>query len=154
MFTVDGVTTRQAVSADVGAISACVSAAYEPLTELIGRSAAPISADHGALVAIGRAYVAEHDEAIVGVIEMWARNGHWYIENIAVDPTAQGVGVGSLLLDLASVTASSIGLGEIRLYTNVALLQNVAWYRKLGFVETHRSLHEGYERVFFTLTLN
>ena len=38
-------------------------------------------------------------------------------------------------------------LPALRLYTNVAMTENLAMYRHLGFVETHRAVEDGYHRV-------
>jgi hypothetical protein len=41
------------------------------------------------------------------------------------------------------------GLGEMRLYTNEAMTENLAYYGSRGYAETHRAEQDGYRRVFF-----
>jgi GNAT superfamily N-acetyltransferase len=48
------------------------------------------------------------------------------LESVAVRPAAQGSGVGGRLLALAGDRARGLGLTEIRLYTNVAMTENLA----------------------------
>jgi ribosomal protein S18 acetylase RimI-like enzyme len=68
---------------------------------------------------------------------------------VAVLPAAQGRGIGGRLLGLAEQHARSLGLGEIRLYTNEAMTENLAYYRRHGYTETHRAEQDGFRRVFF-----
>jgi hypothetical protein len=46
-----------------------------------------------------------------------------------------------------------MGLPEVRLYTNVVMTENLAYYPRHGYVETHREQIGPYHRVFFTKTL-
>ena len=75
--------------------------------------------------------------------------GYLLLENVAVLPAAQGRGIGGRLLGLAEQHARSLGLGEIRLYTNEAMTENLAYYRRHGYTETHRAGQDGFRRVFF-----
>ena len=84
---------------------------------------------------------------------MWAKPGHWYVDNIAVDPGRQGSGIGSMLLHEAERQARSAGFDEIRLYTNEAMVANQEYYPRRGYVETHRAVDRGYRRIFYTRTL-
>jgi hypothetical protein len=38
---------------------------------------------------------------------------------------------------------------EIRLYTNEAMTENLAYYIRHGYAETHRAGQDGFHRVFF-----
>jgi hypothetical protein len=39
-------------------------------------------------------------------------------------------------------------LSAIRLYTNAAMTENLSMYAHLGFVETHRAVEKGFDRVY------
>jgi hypothetical protein len=39
--------------------------------------------------------------------------------------------------------------GEIRLYINEAMTENLAYYRRRSYTETHRAEQDGFRRVFF-----
>lgn len=41
----------------------------------------------------------------------------------------------------------------IRLCTNEAMTENLAYYLRMGYPETHRAVENGYHRVFFTKRL-
>jgi hypothetical protein len=38
---------------------------------------------------------------------------------------------------------------EIRLHTNAAITENLAYYPQHGYTETHRTQQDGFHRVFF-----
>ena len=71
------------------------------------------------------------------------------MENLAVRPADQGRGVGRRLLTLAEQRARDLGLAELRLYTNAAMTENLAYYPRRGYVETYRADQDGFHRVFF-----
>src|ERR1035441_10801987 len=79
---------------------------------------------------------------------------HLLVENIAVRPAAQGRGAGSQLLALAEEQARELGYAEIRLYTHEAMTENIAYYPRRGYAETHRGGQDGYRRGFFPQQLN
>lgn len=72
------------------------------------------------------------------------------MDDVAVAPDPQGVGVGSRLLRLAEERAHARGLPEVRSYTNEAMVENLDYYHRRGYRETHRGTQDGYRRVFFT----
>jgi hypothetical protein len=57
------------------------------------------------------------------------------------------------LLAFAEKQAGSASLAEVRLYTNEAMTENLAFYGRLGFEETGRRFEDGYKRVFLRKTL-
>jgi len=140
---------RKAVAADVPAIRACVDTAYALYVDRIGKKPAPMLSDHGQQVADGLVSVAVLDGEIVGSIVMWPEDDHFYVDSIAVDPARQGTGLGAALLDHADAEAAAADRTEIRLYTNVSMVENLDYYPRRGFTETHRGSDEGYERVYY-----
>ena len=143
------VALRPASDAEIGALRMIAAAAYEPYVTRIGRAPAPMTADYGQAVRSGQAWVAVEHGGIVGLAILVARPGHLLLENVAVLPAAQGRGIGSRLLALAEDHARSLHLSEIRLYTNEAMTENLIYYPRHGYVETHRAEHDGFRRVFF-----
>lgn len=143
------VTTRKARPDDAGAVTGVVHAAYVHYVARIGQQPAPMSADYASLIDAGTVWVAERAGEIVGVLVLQSEPDHVLVENVAVSPDAQGAGIGTRLLGLAHREAVAAGLGEIRLYTNEAMTENLAYYPRRGFVETHRATEHGFSRVFF-----
>jgi hypothetical protein len=54
-----------------------------------------------------------------------------------------------MLLAHAEALASGLGLGELRLYTNAAMAENLRLYPQLGYAVYARRSDSGFERVFF-----
>lgn len=50
--------------------------------------------------------------------------------------------------------ARAAGLSQIRLYTNEAMTENLAYYPRHGYRETHRGIEDGYRRVYFTKVID
>jgi ribosomal protein S18 acetylase RimI-like enzyme len=78
---------------------------------------------------------------------------HLLLDNIAVRPDRQRRGFGRRLIGLAESEARRRGYSEIRLYTHETMTENIALYRRLGFVETGRGHQSGYDRVFMSKPL-
>jgi ribosomal protein S18 acetylase RimI-like enzyme len=107
-----------------------------------------MNADFAQLIATGEMHVLEHAGEIVGVIRLRAEPPALWVENVAVDPRFQHQGYGRQLLAFADQQARAAGLSELRLYANELMLENIALYARLGYVETERQLHGDFHRVF------
>jgi ribosomal protein S18 acetylase RimI-like enzyme len=139
---------RKAIPQDAARIGAIAHAAYEGYVPRIGRAPAPMRADFAAAIAAGRVDVIEADGTIVAYMIAWPAADGYVIDNIAVDPARQGRGHGRALIDRAAAEARCLGLPAVRLYTNLAMTENLAMYAHLGFVETHRATEDGFDRVY------
>lgn len=147
---VEELTIRAASIEDASAIRSCVAAAYALYVDRIGKPPAPMLDDYAQMVARDVVQVAVRGEAVVGLIVMWLNEDHLYVDNIAVHPAAQAGGIGAALLAEADAEARRSGVREIRLYTNTAMIENLAYYSRKGFSETHRATDAGYERIYFS----
>lgn len=143
-------TIRRAIPDDHSKVTSCVEDAYGPYIEAMEAKPAPMLDDYERLIAQGRVWVAETDQDFAGIIVMWPKEDHWYVDNIAVCPQFQGSGVGSALLEFAEESARQAAKPEIRLYTNEAMTANTGYYPNRGFVETHRAIEHGYRRIFYS----
>ncbi len=143
-------TIRPARPDEASAIAALVEESYQHYVPRIGLRPAPMDADYDADVMSQRVWVAEHDGAVSGVIVIGVEDGHLLVDNVAVSPPYQGQGIGSRLLDLAEDQARSAGITEIRLFTHEKMHENIAYYGRRGYVETHRQQENGFSRVFFS----
>jgi ribosomal protein S18 acetylase RimI-like enzyme len=108
--------------------------------------------DYEALIAAGEAFVAI-DTVVVGVIVLRLTDEFLFVDNVAVEPQRQGEGIGKGLLAFAEQVARQHRLSELRLYTNRAMTENIALYRRLGWEETRQSTDEGFARVYFRKVL-
>jgi GNAT superfamily N-acetyltransferase len=143
------VTVRLAAPAEAVTLRVIAREAYQHYVPRIGREPAPMSADYDAAVRAGQAWVAVGQGEVIGFAVLIAHPGHLLLENLAVRPSRQGRGAGSRLLALAEDQARRRRLAEIRLYTNEAMTDNLAYYPRRGYTETHRAEQDGFRRVYF-----
>lgn len=144
---------RPARPADAAAVTALVHDAYAHYVARLGRRPAPMDVDYAAAIDSGGVWVAEADGAMVGVLVLVVEADHLLLENIAVSPAAQGTGLGTRLLEFTEAQARAHGRPEVRLYTNEKMTENIAYYGRHGFHETHRVADQGFRRVFFAKNL-
>jgi ribosomal protein S18 acetylase RimI-like enzyme len=144
---------RGARADDAARIGEIARAAYEKYVPRIGRAPAPMTADFAAEIAAGRVVVIEADGTVAGYVIAWPEADAYFIDNIAVDPAWQGRGLGRRLMEHGEREARRHALDAIRLYTNAAMTENLSLYARLGFVETHRAVEHGFDRVFMRRTL-
>ena len=135
-------------------VSACVDAAYARYVERIGKKPAPMLDDYTTLIKKEVVYVATVDDHLVGLIVFWPIDDHLYVDNIAVFPETQGTGVGAALLGFAELHARRAGLREIRFTQTQRMVENLQYYPRKGFRETHRAFDAGYQRVYFSRLLD
>ena len=111
-------------------------------------------ADHGALVEAGDLWVATDEGGeVVGVVTLRTEAGIAFLGALAVTPSLVGSGLGTRLLEWAEDHARAEGCTEVRLYTNVAMTENLAWYPRRGYHETGRGTVDGYDRAQFAKPL-
>jgi GNAT superfamily N-acetyltransferase len=92
------------------------------------------------------AFAAYDEDALVGCVFIELRNDCAYIGKLAVDPAHQQAGIGRLLVEAAEEEARHIGLPALELQTRVELTDNHTAFARLGFHETGRTAHPGFER--------
>ena len=144
---------RHARADDAAPIAVLAHAAYAKYIARIGREPAPMRADFAAAIAVGRVVVIETAGVVAGYMIAWPDRDAYLVDNIAVDPARQGEGLGRRLMDHAAGEAKRRRLPAIRLYTNVAMTENLSMYAHLGFVETHRVHEDGFHRIYLHLQL-
>lgn len=145
-------TLRLATPDDVPAIRRIVDAAYSPYIPLIGHPPGPMTDDYAALVAEGRVRVTEGPEPM-GILVLLPQPDHMLLDNIAIAPEAQGQGLGRILMAEAEALTRAAGYDEIRLYTNAIMTRNIEIYARAGYVETHRAVEKGFNRVYMAKPL-
>lgn len=144
---------RPATVEDVAAIEAIVQAAYSPYIERIGRKPGPMLEDYRQLIEAGGVHVLDNAGRVQGFVILIEADNALLLDNLAVAPDAQGLGFGRQLMDFAERQAIGAGYAAIRLYTNEAMSENIALYRRRGYVETHRAEEHGLRRVYMTKSL-
>lgn len=145
---------RTAEIEDIPRIQAIARAAYAKYVPRIGREPAPMTADYENDVRAGRVVVLELGRSLVAYMVAWPEADAYFIENIGVEPASQSKGCGRRLLDWAATEARRQGLAGLLLYTNAAMTENLSMYAYLGFLETHRVVEDGFDRVYMHLALH
>ncbi|BCS24584.1 GNAT family N-acetyltransferase [Aspergillus puulaauensis] len=146
------------------AIKALITAAFTKYIERMGKPPAPMLADYANLDGVFVLTAAapstltqsnlnagnEDDTIILGSITLTEdpETDSIKVNNLVVDPAAQGRGFGRVLMEFAETRAREVGRGAVSLATNVKMVENIGLYKKLGFVEVGRGVQDGYERVF------
>jgi GNAT superfamily N-acetyltransferase len=145
---------RPADTRDRTAVESIVQKAYSIYLERMDKPPGPTFDDYGALIAQGLVSVAEDEGSeITAAVVLMPRADHLLLDNVAVHPDRQGQGYGRRMIAFAESEARRLGFAELRLYTHEKMVENIALYTRLGFVETSRGEQAGYSRVFMTKLL-
>jgi ribosomal protein S18 acetylase RimI-like enzyme len=144
-----GTRVRAARNADIPAIEEVVSAAFDAFVRRTGIRPEPLGTDWATVISALGAVVATRNDHVVGVLVLWPHPDHVAVETLAVAPEAQADGVGSTLLDRAELLAVRSGSNTVRLATNAAMREALAYYPRRGFVRLGAGVEHGYDRVFF-----
>lgn len=139
---------------EVVAIEEIVRQAYSPYIERIGRPPGPMLEDYSALVKERRVSVIEQGRILQAILVLIPEKNSLLLDNVAVSPSAQGLGLGRRMMEYAEKIALEVGYPSIRLYTNEAMAENIRYYARLGYMETHRVEEKGLKRVYMSKILN
>ena len=94
--------------------------------------------DYADVVRTAQVTIAELGGEIVGLIVLSVTSEGFLVDNVAVDPSEQGSGVGKALLEHAEDEARRAGFDSIYLYTHERMIENLALYSRIGYVEYDR----------------
>jgi ribosomal protein S18 acetylase RimI-like enzyme len=145
---VSGLSLRPATPTDVPRLTELVNVAYAHYVGRIGGPPRPMTDDYAEVVRGRRVTVAEIDGEIVGLVVLGVDDEGFFIDNVAVDPSHQGSGVGKALLEHAERAARDDGFDSIYLYTHEAMVENLALYSRIEYKEYDRRLHGGARLVY------
>jgi GNAT superfamily N-acetyltransferase len=139
---------RAATADDVSAITQIVGQAYRHYIARMGKPPGPMLDDYGARVSEGVVWVLEEGAAVAGIIVLLPAPDYLLLDNVAISPARQGLGLGRRLLAFAEAEALRRGYSEIRLYTHQTMVENHRLYASIGYDETGRGTEASYDRVF------
>lgn len=91
-------------------------------------------------------FMASTGTSLAGCIFLADRGDHVYVGKLAVEPLLQGRGIGRRLMAAAEAEARRRGRRFVELQTRVELMANHATFVRLGFCETARTAHAGFNR--------
>lgn len=134
---------------DLGPTLALIRQAFATMA---GRVDPPSSAERldlaglRAALAASELWVMEDLGQPVACVILTPRPGALYIGKLAVAGSMRRRGLARQLLSHARARARALGLSALELETRVELTENHAAFAALGFAETGRSAHEGFDR--------
>lgn len=144
---------RSATRADAPKVAALVNAAYGHYVERIGMPPRPMTDHYAEVIENRRVTVAESEGTIVGVLVLAIDEEGFFVDNVAVDPSRRGEGLGKALLKLAEAEARRAGFDSIQLYTHEKMTENLALYSRIGYVEYDRRSQGNVALIFMTKRL-
>jgi ribosomal protein S18 acetylase RimI-like enzyme len=145
---------RPASAADVPRLAELVEAAYGHYVERLGGPPGPMTEDYAAVVREREVTVAELGGDVVGLIVFGAGDEGFAIDNVAVEPSQHGRGIGRALLEHAEAAARRAGFESVYLYTHERMTENLALYARIGYVEYDRRPYGGARRVYLRKPLS
>lgn len=122
--------------------------AYGKYLGLVDEPPAPLLLDYREVAASGRTHVAVSDDGVIGMVTVEPDDPYVILRNLAVHPVCQGQGIGKKLVVFVEEMARSAGLKGVRLWTRAEMVENISFYRRLGYVITHAERNEHAHRVF------
>ena len=137
------ITLSRAAPSDAPAIRQLVRAAYAKWVPLMGREPKPMLADYDLAVREHEVDLVYVDGTLAALIELILHPDHLFIENLAIAPGHQRLGLGRRLLAHAEVRAQALGLAEMRLLTAQAMAGNAAFYQSVGYRVTRTEPFKG-----------
>jgi ribosomal protein S18 acetylase RimI-like enzyme len=124
---------RRATIEDADDVTALQRSAYARNRTLLGVEPLPLQADYREIVSRDEVWLAFDGVALAGALVLAPQGDALLIWSIATAPRSEGLGLGTLLMDVAHRRAGELGLDSLRLYTGAKLTDNIAWYERLGF---------------------
>lgn len=134
---------RRASPNDADIVAALTDAAYATYISRLGRKPQPMTADYRHLATDHPVWLFYLGDQPAGVLVLMFEAEAVLIYSVAVSPSYQKQGLGRYLLDWAEHQARQAGYSRLRLYTNELMVENIALYQRLGYVETGRESYLG-----------
>ena len=132
---------RLATADDAPTVAATIAAAFEQYRgKLVPESGAAAELDTGA-----GAIIAERNGAVLGCVMTKPMDGDLYFGRLSVLPAARGTGLARRLIAAVEAEARRRGLAGVRLGVRVALTENQRLFGALGYRETSREAHPGFD---------
>lgn len=145
----DPVVLRTAVAGDAASLAATIAAAFEQYRgRLVPESGAfrdTADAISRELAAGAGAIIAEQDGEALGCVMFKPVEGDLYFGRLAVIPSARGRSIARRLVQAVEAEAARRGLAGVRLGVRIVLTENQRLFTALGYVETSREAHAGFD---------
>lgn len=141
---------RIATAADAASIAATIAASFEQYRgKLVPESGAFRETAEGIAAELARgasAIVAERNGEMLGCVLVEEMEGDLYFGRLSVQPSARGLGLARRLIEAVEAEARRRGLAGVRLGVRIVLTDNQRLFASLGYRETSREAHPGFDR--------
>lgn len=98
-------------------------------------------------LAAGAVFVAEGESgSVLGAVCADRKGDAVYLDRLAVPPAARGRGVAAALVAAVEGFAAETGAASVTLGVRLALTGNIRMFERLGYSETGRKAHPGFDR--------
>jgi ribosomal protein S18 acetylase RimI-like enzyme len=145
----DRLILRAATAVDAPTLAATIAAAFEQyrgmlepesgaFRETAGGIAAELARDSGAIIA-------ERNGKVVGCVMVKLMDDDMYFGRLSVLPSARGLGIARRLVKAVEDEARRRELAGVRLGVRVVLADNQNFFASMGYVETGREAHPGFD---------
>ena len=145
----DTLVLRAGTAGDAAAIARVIAASFEQYRgKLNPESGAFRETADGIAAELARgagAIVAERNGEMLGCVLVEEQEGDLYFGRLSVMPSARGQGLAKQLVDAVEAEARRRGLPAVRLGVRVVLTDNQRLFRALGYRETSREAHPGFD---------
>jgi predicted N-acetyltransferase YhbS len=145
----DTLVLRAATAADAAAIAATIAASFEqyrgklePESGAFRETAESIAAE---LARESGAIVAERNGRMIGCVMVKLEEDDLYFGRLSVVPEARGEGIARRLVEAVEDEARRRELAGVRLGVRIVLVENQQLFSSMGYVETSREAHEGFD---------
>jgi GNAT superfamily N-acetyltransferase len=125
---------RRATAEDLDAIVTLQRAAFAKNRPVLGVEPLPLLADYAQILLECEVWLLEGPQGLDGVLVLEPRADDILLWSIATASRAQSAGLGNRLLAAAEARARELGRSRVRLYTGDRLADNIAWYKRHGYV--------------------
>ncbi len=141
---------RLATTHDATSIAATIAASFAQYRgKLVPESGAFRETTEGIAAEMAKgasAIVAERNGEVLGCVLMEEMEGDLYFGRLSVLPSARGQGLARRLIEAVEAEALRRGLAGIRLGVRIVLTDNQRLFASLGYRETSREAHPGFDR--------
>jgi ribosomal protein S18 acetylase RimI-like enzyme len=145
----DRIAVRAAQAADATAIAAVIAAAFDQYRDRLDPPSAAFRETSEAiareLAAGSGAILAEETGVALACVMTKQVDDDLYFGRLAVLPAARGRGLARRLVTAVETDAGRRGLAGVRLGVRIALVENQQLFAALGYVETSRAAHPGFD---------
>lgn len=136
---------REAKVEDAKELERLMHEAYSIYTEILdGEQLPPLFADYEDEIKNYPTWILEYEGNMAGGLTMYFDDEQAYLSNVALHPMFKGKSLGRILIEFAEDQARDKGYRSLGLATHIKLVDNINYYKRIGYKETDRDSKKVY----------